>query len=236
MSLAQLSLAAELGELDSFSFILDKIEAAIDPDILISKLGPCSKRVKNLFTSLIDEAAETAKPRAAFKVCRVSRLDDSQTCLDQSLFKSRLLNFNLSKHELAFAYVATEGAELSGWAAKLSGAGRALAWYIRYAALKLAEKKLNSFIKSSFGLKQLSSMNPGALAAWTREEQRPMFALLNPLPEIIGVELRPNFWMSPDLASTGILFETEHKFYNCQYCPLSPCEHRKTAYLGPWEN
>lgn len=235
MSIAHLFVAPEINDLDSFSFILDKIEPDFDSNILDAKLGPCSKRVKSMFRDLLAEARETARPKAAFKACRVNRIGGGLTFLDDAMFNSRLLHFNLRECDLAFAFVATEGGELAAWAEKLSGARRALAWYIRYAALKLAEKKMNSFIRLSFGLEQLSIMNPGVLKYWPKEEQGVMFNLLNPLPENIGVKLMSNSWMAPDLASTGIFFETKSKFYNCQLCPLTPCEHRKTNYLGPWE-
>ena len=110
---------------------------------------------------------------------------------------------------------------------------RLLAWPIRYAALKLAEKEMHRLIKSSFGLKQVSSMNPGSIPEWPIEQQGPLFALLSPLPEAIGVKLNPNFWMSPELASSGLFFQSEVKFYNCQLCRVENCAHRRTAFRGP---
>lgn len=234
MSLANLSVAPEINDLDSVSFILDRIEPAFDLGILSAKLGPSSKKIKDIFQNLVGEAAEKAKPKAAFKICRVNRIGDEATSLDDAIFNSRLLNSNLSGRGLAFAFVATEGLELAGWAKKLSGVRQALAWNIRYAALKLAEKKTESFIRATMGLEQLSVMNPGALKYWPREEQWMMFSLLHPLPGNIGIKLRTNLWMEPDLSSSGIFFETNSKFYNCQFCSLAPCEHRKATYQGPW--
>lgn len=235
MSIAHLSVAPEINDLNSISFILDRIEPAFDRGILSAKLGPSSKKIKDIFLNLVAEAAEKAKPKAAFKVCRVNRIGNEATSLDDAIFNSRLLNYNLSGCGLAFAFVATEGGELADWAKKLSGIRQALAWNIRYAALKLAEKKMDSFIKATMGLEQLSVMNPGVLKYWPREEQWMMFSLLHPLPGNIGVKLRPNLWMQPDLSSTGIFFETKTKFYNCRFCTLAPCEHRKANYRGPWE-
>jgi hypothetical protein len=149
------------------------------------------------------------------------------------MFTGELLRDNLAGLKWVYAYVATEGMEMAEWAESLANSMKLLSWPIRYAALKLAEKELIRFIKSTFDLKQLSAMNPGSLKLWPLEQQNPLFTLLGPLPETIGITLMTSLWMSPDLAASGILFMSESEFCNCQLCPLETCEHRKTAYLGP---
>lgn len=232
MSLSSLALAYEQNEFNSLSFVLDKIEPAFDPELIISKLRPCSGRVERYLQTLISEASTAARPKAAIRVCRVEPLNEKEIFLENTLFSSELLNANLAGRLQAFAYVATEGIELADWADSLSSSAKAFSWYIRYAALKLAEKRALSFVKSTFSLSQVSSMNPGALKFWPLGDQVPMFQLLSPLPDTIGVRLRENLWMAPDLASTGVFFESRVKFYNCQLCKINPCEHRKVDYQG----
>ena len=228
-------LAAESDKAPPIGFILDRISPDFDVELMTAKFYPTQPvpdRVKDPFHSLIREARTLARPRAAFKICRV---EESLTgaCLDSVMFSGELLRDNLAGLKWAYAFVATEGREMTEWAESLSGPMQFFAWPIRYAALKLAEKELVRFIKSNFGLKQVSSMNPGVLDLWPIEQQKPLFTLLAPLPETIGITLGDRLWMSPDLASSGVLFASESEFRNCQLCPVSPCVLRKKDYLGP---
>jgi hypothetical protein len=224
--------AAESDHAPSNSFILDEITLDFDLELMTAKLNPTRFKVEKTFHDLIREARTLARPKAAFKVCRVEE-SFSEVYLDGVMFTGELLRDNLAGLKWAYAYAATEGLEMAEWAESLSNSMKLLSWPIRHAALKLAEKELIRFIKSTFGLKQLSAMNPGSLKLWPLEQQKPLFNLLDPLPGTIGITLMPSMWMSPDLAASGIFFTSESEFCNCQLCPLETCEHRKTAYLGP---
>jgi hypothetical protein len=226
--------AAESDQPPLNGFILDEIPPDFDLELMTAKLTPTRFRVGEAFQDLIREARTLARPKAAFKVCRVEEsVPEPEIYLDGVMFTGELLRDNLAGLKWAYAYVATEGPEMSEWTESLSNSMKLLSWPIRYAALKLAEKELIKLIKSTFGLKQISSMNPGSLKLWPIEQQKPLFTLLGPLPETIGITLMTSMWMSPDLAASGIFFTSESEFCNCQLCPLEICEHRKTAYLGP---
>jgi len=231
--------AAEINDFNCAGIILEEIEADFDVDLMTSKIKTGSEKAVKLFHELAREAGTLARPKASFTVCRVETTVGPKVYLDNVSFTSQLLRDNLAGLDWAYAYVATEGNEFARWFESLSGARQVLSWPIRYAALKMAEKALVKFIKSTFNVNQLSSMNPGTLKLWPIEQQRSLFDLLDPLPESIGVSLGSECWMSPDLASSGVLFETESRFYNCQLCPLEPCERRKKPNLGPtngWPN
>jgi hypothetical protein len=224
--------ATEFPKFDAKVFILDDIPANFDSDLMTAKLRPGSARVEKNFRNLIEQARLTARPRAVGRVCDVELSSPQTVSLDGVRFSSELLHCNLSGLNQAYVYVASEGPEMAAWAASLSETMRLFAWPIRYAALKLAEKALADFIRSTFGLEQISSMHPGSLSLWPLQEQKPLFSLLSPLPEAIGVELQPKLWMTPDMASSGIFFETEVPFENCQLCPLETCEHRRVPNRG----
>lgn len=225
--------AAEINAFNSNAFILQDIEPDFNVELMTSKAQLGSPKIEKIFHDLINEARTLARPRAAFKICRIEPGPGTEVFLDNVSFTGQLLRDNLAGRDWAYAYVSSEGDELAQWFESLSNVGQILSWPIRYAALKLAEKALTKFIMANFGTSQLSSMNPGALNLWPLEQQNPLFSLLFPLPEAIGVSLDSKSWMSPDLASSGVFFETETKFYNCQLCPLEPCERRKTVNLGP---
>jgi hypothetical protein len=240
-------------ETNSNCFVLDDIKPDFDAELMVAKFQPGSIRVEKALRELIEEARPLARPRAAFKVCAIESAPPAPSVyLDGIRFDGALIRDNLFGLDQTFAYVATEGPELASWSEGLSNAGRLFSWPIRYAALKLAEKEMSGLIRSSFARPEwpasfgsgfhpegdesvtppLSSMNPGPLQLWPIEQQRPLFELLSPLPELIGVNLQPNCWMTPDLASSGIYFQAEPRFYNCQLCRLEPCTRRRTAYRG----
>jgi hypothetical protein len=224
-------LAAAAAEED-YNHILENIEPAFDLNILNTKAPLWSDRLRAFFRDLLAEAVSLARPKAAFKVCRVEIIGKAETILNDTVFTGELLGANLGGRPYAFAYVATEGRELARWADSLSPSGRACCWPIRYAALKLAEKALVRNITEEFSLKQISCMNPGVLKFWPLSQQKPMFELLASLPDSLGVVLSDRFWMFPDFSATGLFFETETKFFNCQLCEVEPCAKRRAAYRG----
>ena len=94
-----------------------------------------------------------------------------------------------------------------------------------------AENLLERTLLERYGIAQVSAMNPGSLKVWSLEEQVPLFELLAPLPEKLGVTLLPSLMMRPEYSVSGVFFQTDSKFYNCQLCPKKECPNRRTPSL-----
>ena len=73
-------------------------------------------------------------------------------------------------------------------------------------------------------------MNPGSTPGWRLEDQRVLFTILRDVREQIGVQLLDSFFMVPTHSASGILFESEKGYLNCQLCPLENCPNRRAAY------
>lgn len=195
------------------------------------RVRPGTKMEKILLT-LTEEAQPLAKPKAAAKFSALEVLSDDEVRLDQAIFKSALLKHHVEGQGKAFPFLATEGQELSEWGRAYDGLERVFANAIQQAAMRLARTSLERTILEKFGLEQVSEMNPGSLTVWPITQQVPLFELLKPLPEKLGVTLLPTYMMKPEQTVSGILFQTDAKFHNCQLCPKTECPSRRVPYSG----
>jgi hypothetical protein len=130
-----------------------------------------------------------------------------------------------------FVYVATCGQELAEWKASLDSAvDRFFADLISESALSIAGKVLRAHVTARYHAPRLASMNPGSTRGWPIEGQRVIFSILADARERIGVELHDSFFMAPTHSGSGILFESEKGYQNCQLCGLENCPNRKAAF------
>ena len=225
---AEQALAPVSGDLTAIGIITD-----ITLPSSLESAGPLpigSKPIRMAAGELLEEAAAIAKPRAAWRLALISRDDDRPESLTISgvRFNSRLLGDNLKNLGRVFPFLATEGPELAQWAEALPPRKKTAAFLIRYAALKEAERRLEERLIAEFDLKTLGAMSPGVLPEWPLTEQKTLFELLSPLPAAMGVTLAgQSMWMSPDMSSSGLFFETGAGFHNCRLCPLDKCPLRR---------
>jgi hypothetical protein len=179
---------------------------------------------------LLAEASAIARPRAAWRLALIRRPPRTPDRLEIGgvAFDSPLLLGNLQGLGRVFPFLATEGRELADWAEALPPRRRTAAFIIRYVALKEAERRVESLLAETFGLGSIGAMSPGVLPQWPLTGQRDLFDLLDPLPDALDVSLRPqSLWMTPDMSSSGLYFETGAGFHNCRLCPLDNCPLRR---------
>lgn len=213
--------------------IVDDVQLNFDLQAIAAKMGSRkSARVEKLIAKLADEALKVARPVAGAKVSTVSLLSDDESKLDQTVLNSALLREKLEGMETAFPYLATEGRELSQWAKGYSGMEQIFADALEKEALYQARTRLEEIIMERFGFEFVSAMNPGSLRVWPIMEQVPLFELLDPLPERLGIKLLPSFMMEPQHTVSGVLFKTDSQYHNCQLCTKDDCPNRKTPYTG----
>jgi len=132
-------------------------------------------------------------------------------------------------------YVTTSGAEIDEWVKQFSDP------FERHVAEKLSELCLFKMLDELHGevkqkyfdtSKNISALNPGSLKEWPRTGQIPLFAALGSVTEDIGVSLSGALWMSPEKSVSGILFQSDAAYENCQLCPRPECPNRRSEYIG----
>lgn len=174
------------------------------------RIRPGQTKFMDRLSRLAEEAVRVARPKAVARLCGLTILDEENVQVGEVTFSSPLLRQKMYGLGRAFPYLASEGTEL---------------------AVQQAENLLERTLLERYGIAQVSAMNPGSLKVWSLEEQVPLFELLAPLPEKLGVTLLPSLMMRPEYSVSGVFFQTDSKFYNCQLCPKKECPNRRTPSL-----
>ncbi len=216
--------------MDQTTTAVNQAPVSFDLEALSRKLCIQASQTKVLdrLAKLAKEAETVAQPKAAARLCGLTVLQDDQVQVGDVTFVSPLLRQNMGELGRVFPYMATEGEELADWClSHSSSADRIFANAVREAAVKQHEALLEKKVMDQYGIEQLSAMNPGSLAIWPITQQVPLFQLLAPLPEKLGVTLLPSLMMKPEYTVSGIFFQTGTKFFNCQLCPREDCPNRK---------
>lgn len=216
--------------------IIDDVQVVYDLEAVGRKLklrSRSSAKMEKMLQDMAAEAQAIARPRAGAKLSSLAPgEEEDQVRLDDTLLTSPLLREKLADLGRAFPHLATEGEELAQWGRAFDGMERILANALQNAAMAMARQRLETAIMEKYGLEQISAMNPGSLLAWPITEQVPLFELLGSLPEQLGVTLLPTFMMKPEQTVSGIYFQTDTKFHNCQLCPRDDCPGRRAPYAA----
>ena len=180
---------------------------------------------------LVNRALPMMECKAAYTVAYVDKRQEDALVIDGVSFVSKVLRKNLDSVERVFPYVMTIGPALEE---KVRQCADVLEQYcldvIGTVALTGVRQHLIDHLRSRYGLDKVSFMNPGSLADWPLEQQRPLFDLLGKGPATLGVSLTDTFLMLPKKSVSGICFATEISFFSCQLCSRERCESRKAAY------
>ncbi len=212
--------------------ILDQIpfEPNFEEAAKIVNLRPESSSAEDL-KALLDAARPVAKPKAMFKVVQVEPRGENQVVCEESIFNSRILHVNLSSVHRAFPFVVTCGREMYDW--KISQDDTLTQYYaemVNAVALYSAIEFFINHLEITYRLGNTSSMNPGSLDNWPIQEQIPLFKLLGDPEKSIGVQLMDSMLMIPNQSVSGIRFENEKNYTNCELCPMDGCPSRKAPY------
>jgi hypothetical protein len=180
---------------------------------------------------LIEKAKTLIDPKAAFKLCYIDKKLPDAVIVNGLRLESKVLRKNLDEVERIFPYVVSIGAALEQTASKMSDLLEA--YYldvIGNIALTAVRMQLHDHLCNKFALKKISFMSPGSLQDWPIESQSQLFQLLPEVEASIGVRLNKSFLMIPTKSVSGIYFQTEVSFFNCQLCQRGKCPGRKAPY------
>ncbi len=219
--------------MEQVEFVIDDVRVEYDLGKVAEKLRlRSSAKAEETLKRLAGEAGAIARPRAAFKLCAMRFGQGDDIVADGLVFTSSLFRTNFEGLGRVFPFLATEGPELAEWGRARTDLERVFANALQHEAMCQARTRLENVILEKFGLPQISAMNPGSLIVWPITQQMPLFKLLSPLDEKIGVTLLPSFMMKPEHTVSGFFFQTDTKFHNCQLCPREDCPNRRAPYSG----
>ncbi|NLC43420.1 MAG: vitamin B12 dependent methionine synthase [Clostridiales bacterium] len=212
--------------------ILDKISFKLDRNQLFKKLhvDPDSDDGKQL-TIMIQHAELIGKPKVLYTLSSINSLNDECVTVDSVKLSSRVMQVNFAEINRVFPYVVTCGRELYEWAGNIEDMlEQYWADIIMEQALTIALKYFHIHMQEEYRLGKFKAMNPGSLEDWPISQQRELFQILGNAREAIGVELTDSYLMLPVKSTSGILFQTESNYENCQLCPREDCSNRRAKY------
>ncbi len=199
--------------------------------IKLEKYASMEETVRNLF----EAALPYVKPKAVVKECYIEDKIDGSVVVDGTTFSSPILRERLEPVNRVFAYVATCGTEADSFSKDPSDFMEQ--YYLdelKEMALRVAIDHLRDYVKNTFKLKKIASMNPGSADAhvWPIEQQKQLFSLLGDVQGSIGVTLTDSYLMLPNKSVSGIFFPTEIDFEMCEECRRENCPHRRAPFHG----
>jgi hypothetical protein len=180
---------------------------------------------------MVQEAESVARPKAAYQVSFVEKVDECRVTVDGVQFTSRILRVNLDKVHRVFPYMATCGMELQEWSNQYDD--MLLNFWadtIKTMALAEASSALMEHMRAQYLPGPMGTMNPGSLTDWPISEQKAFFHLFNDAQNPIGIRLSSTCLMTPNKSVTGLHFSTNSEYVNCELCPRESCPGRRAPY------
>ena len=187
---------------------------------------------------LLAEAEAIAEPLALFGVCAAEEATNDAVCVNGVTIPSALAAEKLGGKYRCFPNIITCGPALEKWSEQYSGDFLYEFWADEIKKRYLGKVMLafRDHLKAQYHIAgHMASLNPGSLAAWPISGQQELFAILGGrdfVSETIGVTYNESFLMIPSKTGSGIVFESEVAYENCQHCPMKECPNRRAPYQG----
>lgn len=211
--------------------ILDNIQIEINFDLVQKRLHLKRDRDLNIVRDLVRIAQPQVEPKVLYKVSYIEEKTDDGVVLEGLPLISTVLRKNLAKVERVFPFVITIGNKFSE---TLDACDDLLEKFyldtIGNVALNQVRLAFKDHLKQTYAIEKTAFMEPGSLANWPIEQQKPLFKLLGDVQASIGVRLTESLLMLPAKSISGIYFPTETSFLSCQLCPRERCESRRAKY------
>ena len=215
------------------SFLVGRLEQpALSESDRQALLALTNEDTEEELLDLLEEANQNADPLALFGVCPVENGIVNGVDADSTLVTHRLMN-----KSRAFPYIVTCGPKLEAWSKEYEHDYLLGYWAdeIKKRFLVQAATAFRAHLKDAYHTAgHLAALNPGSLAEWPISGQEALFEMLGGrefVEATIGVTYSDSFLMLPTKTISGIAFESETFYENCQYCPLDRCPNRRAKRI-----
>lgn len=186
---------------------------------------------------LIAEAEAVAEPLALFTVSPVTEVGEASVKIGDITVESAWVAGKLGGKARCFPYIVTCGKALEDWSSQYDGDPLAEFWAdeIKKIYLGRTSKEFFDYLKANYRTGgHLTALNPGSLEGWPIQGQRELFRMLGGrdwVGERAGVRYTDSYLMIPSKTVSGVAFESEVFYENCQYCPLEKCPNRRARRI-----
>jgi len=214
--------------------ILNDLPVNVDMQAVLRQLQirPDSPAVPHV-QALIERVRACARPRALYRSCRVGKLQNDRVWIDGVQFTSRTLANLLRPVDRVYVYVVTGGRELETAVRPGGKTIEKLALdVVGNVILRSSSEALEEHLAQHVQLEKIGRIGPGAGDGllWPVDQQASLFELLGDTKAAIGVELTADCMMLPMKSLSGLLFETQTDFCDCQLCRSEGCSVRVAPF------
>jgi len=214
--------------------ILNDLPVILDMQAILQQLQirPDSPAVSHV-QALIERVRACARPRALYRACPVEKLQEDSIWIDGVQFASRTLANLLRPVDRVYAYVVTGGHELESVVRPDGKTIEKLALdVVGNLILRSSCEALETHVAQHAQLEKIGRIGPGAGDGllWPVDQQANLLELLGDTKAAIGVELTPDCMMLPMKSISGLLFETQNDFCDCQLCRSEGCSMRVAPF------
>jgi len=187
-------------------------------------------RYGDVIDALLKEVLPLAKPRSFYLEAPLEITDDAIIIEDVPL-SSKVLVRILAEKKVVYPYLATSGEELVQYASKLDTSGQFTLDAIMEALLRKAILALDATLTNALPQENMvASVNPGSLVDWPITQQQKLFEIFGDNSKKLGVRLNESSLMYPMKSLSGILYESDSEFHNCQLCQRQNCPRRNAPF------
>jgi len=200
-------------------------------------LSMANEELAEELDDMLTEAASVANPMVLFGVCAITDASQQGVTINGVRVDNPLVAEKLSGKSRCFPYIVTCGTALEKWSEQYKNDVLASVWAdeIKKKYLQLTVRTFQSYIKDTYHMSGYrAALNPGSRAEWPISGQKELFDILGGselVKEKIGVVYTDSFLMLPTKTVSGISFESETAYENCQYCPLEKCPNRRAKRI-----
>lgn len=238
--------------------LLDNIPLDLDVDKILERLNSPNeqrrlkrmkvqieeKRYKEIAQKLIDIVLPLARPKALYRVARVTLSSEDTVEVDGVKFTDRLLKGVLifNKVEEVFPTVSTCGQEINAIQASDNDATEQHCLnMIKRMVYGSANNYLHDHLCEQYALGEIKRLNPpGELVHWPVVQFLDHFSLFGDVDKLIGVKVTEPYLIAPVknplpymlwplFSGTRIAFPADSNFRRCVLCP-EPCIGRNIPY------
>ena len=182
---------------------------------------------------ILREASEIAQPVGLYAPF-APELTSDEVFINGVRFGEPFVYSMLSGSHTVVPYVASCGIEIDTWSKQFKDPFEQLIidTFMEMSLLK-SRGILQDRVKAELfdKTKNISSINPGSLVEWPLTGQTALFEVLDGATEDIGVILTDALWMFPVKTVSGIFFQSDVAYENCQLCPRVDCLKRRAEYI-----
>ena len=224
--------------MEKFIIPVPDVKAAVPPEKLLSALhldtpGKKGKMADDVM-GMYHEGIKIAKPVSVYSPLK-PEFSEGRVWLNGVKIEESFVYEKLSSNDLVIPFVSTCGREIDEWSKSFPDMFMQFAVdAFKELCLDAARDELLKNVRGKYfnADKCISRINPGSLPAWPIKGQKPLFDILGDVAGDIGVVLTDSMMMKPTKSVSGIMFETDEEYHNCQLCPRADCPKRRAPFAS----